>query len=166
MKENTETQNLDLEQFKTDDFFNESFKFWFSDHEKVRSPFPDYIRKELRTLFRDKFLEWLDNLDPEILKEQELNEETIVQKFEQILFETAMEKVYTEDERLTLMYPFMPRTGDPIEEKHNRESTDQKPPKSKIVARSIHKKNDTKWLYVKCQREDGSEWSTSFELPA
>jgi len=41
-----------------------------------------------------------------------LNDESIGEKFEKIIFETATKLIKTEDERITIVYPFLPRLKD------------------------------------------------------
>ena len=39
----------------------------------------------------------------------ELNDEAIAEKFEEIIFEAALPMILTEDERISILYPFLPR---------------------------------------------------------
>ena len=136
-----------------------AFDFWFNDQGHIRSPFPVPIRKNLEEKTKTKFSNWTANLSDRAKKE--VNDEIIVQKFEEILFETASELVSTEDEKLTILYPFMPRIGDILNPKD--ESTNEE---SEIIARNHIKRGDDSFLKVKLKSvSSGKEWETEFELP-
>lgn len=129
--------------------------FWFNDHEHIRSPFPDYIRSKLKTEAINRFSNWVENLLPEA--EEEMNDEMMAEKFEEILFETAIPLLITEDEKITTLYPFMPRVGDKVKDQ-NKEGI--------VSDRHIYKDNDKKFLKVKFESiDDDDSWETSFELP-
>lgn len=147
--------NLTQDTVEGSELVEQTFAFWFKDSGHIRTPFPDYIRPELKKKATDRFFNWVDNLNKEA--KDELNDEMIGEKFEEIIFETASNLVKTEDERITILYPFLPRLGDNIldPEGNNGEITD----------RSIQKDGDTTYLEVKTKGEDGKEWKTRFELP-
>ena len=134
-----------------------AFEFWFNDNNHIRSPFPEYIREPLRMKALDKFFDWTDKISERAKKE--INDEIIAEKFEEILFETASSLVLTEDEKLTILYPFMPRIGDVIKPKEKNEE-------SKVISRSHLKRGDNSFLKVKLQTiSSGNTWETEFELP-
>lgn len=134
----------------------QTFEFWFTDNAYIRSPFPNYIRQELKNTSVDLFYQWANNLNEKA--KEELNDEIIAEKFEEIIFEVASTLVMTEDEKLTILYPFMPRMGDQFKNEEEKEG--------KIIDRYIGKEGDHSFFWVKCVLEDGSkEWKTSFELP-
>lgn len=134
----------------------QAFDFWFGEQEHIRSPFPGYIRTELRPLATGRFYDWLNALNEEA--RQEFNDEMIAEKFEEIIFETASSLVKTEDERVTILYPFMPRLEDELK--------DAEGAVSRIVDRQIYKEGDHTFLKVTCRKvEDDASWETSFELP-
>lgn len=147
---------LEINTIESSELVEQSFRFWFSDHGHIRSPFPDYIRPELKRTATELFFQWSSNLKEEA--KNEINEEIIAEKFEEIIFETASKLVKTEDERITILYPFLPRTGDVIGNEV------QEP--GKIVDRWIQKEKDHNFLWVKCEKDsDKTIWKTSFELP-
>lgn len=129
--------------------------FWFNDHEHIRSPFPEYVRAKSKAEAISSFSNWVNNLLPEA--QDEMNDEMIAEKFEETLFEKAAALVITEDERITILYPFLPRVGDIV--------NDDK--KDGIVSdRHIYEEKDHKFLKVKLKSKDVDEnWETSFELP-
>ncbi len=135
-----------------------AFDFWFNDHGHIRSPFPASIRKILMEKTNAKFSDWTSKISEGAKKE--VNAEILAEKFEGILFETGSGLVSTEDEKLTILYPFMPRIGDVIDPK------DAANGKSKITSRTHLKRGDHSFLKVKLKTLDsGSEWETEFELP-
>lgn len=139
------------------EFIEETFKFWYNDNEHIRSPFPDYIQSKLKIEATEKFYNWLNNLKSEA--KDELNDEAIAEKFEEIIFESAVPMILTEDERISILYPFLPRTGDSLKDENGLEST--------IVDRMIKKNEDTNFLHLSCiNNETNEKWNTSFELPA
>lgn len=136
-----------------------ALEFWFNDQGHIRSPFPKSIRKTLEEKTKVKFSNWTSKLSEGAKKE--INDEIIAEKFEEILFETASELVSTEDEKLTILYPFMPRIGDTINPKDS--STNEE---SEIIARKHIRRNDESFLKVKLKSlSSGKEWETEFELP-
>lgn len=166
MSEEKEQEGVQLDEFRDEGFFEASFRFWFDDEGERESPFPPSIRDSLKVLARDRFLEFLNELE-ERVEEEDLSEEEhpanydekmLVEKFEEFLFGLAMKMVESEEERITLSYPFMPRPGEQVEEKDGAGL-------SRIKSRKIVREGDDKFMEVQCEREDGSEWSTRFELP-
>ena len=136
-----------------------AFVFWFSDGDHLRSPFPLYIRERLQFEAINKFLDWGSRISDKAKKE--INDEILVEKFEEIIFELASDMVETEDEKLTIRYPFMPRIGDAI---HNKENMAEQS-ESKITQRSYYKKDDTAFMKVKLIKTvSQEEWETKFEL--
>jgi len=144
--------------FIGNDFFEESFKFWFTDNENIRTPFPKNIQSELKENTFRFFMEWVFELSEE--EKSKIKNEEIAEIFEMILFNQAMGMVEDEDQKITICYPFMPRLGDVVD--------DEKRGSSKIVERKVDlKKDDKKYLKVKLKSEtDLQEWETEFELPA
>lgn len=134
-----------------------AFDFWMGDGEKhIRSPFPAYIHHKLKPNAIDGFDKWLSHLKPDA--KDEMNDEMFAEKFEEILFESAAKLVLTEDENITILYPFMPRIGDLVKDQNGKEGT--------IVDRSIKKEGDFKHLNVSLSSAtNGETWKSSFELP-
>ena len=148
---------LDKFQLNGSEFIEETFHFWYTDNEHIRSPFPDYIQSKLKTESTEKFYNWVNNLKPEA--KDELNDEGIAEKFEEIIFETALQLIITEDERISILYPFLPRLGDNLKDENGLESV--------IEHRIIKKEEDTNFLHLSCLNKTTNEkWETSFELPA
>ncbi len=149
---------INEQDFIGNDFFEESFKFWFTDNENIRTPFPENIQEELKEKTFRFFMEWVFELSDE--EKSKIKNEEIAEIFEMILFNQAMGMVEDEDQKITICYPFMPRLGDVVD--------DEKRGSSKIVERKVDlKKDDKKYLKVKLKSEtDLQEWETEFELPA
>ena len=147
---------LEKNTLDTSELVEQAFDFWFGEEGHIRSPFPGYIRPELRPKAIERFYEWLNALTDEA--RQEFNDEMIAEKLEEIIFETATTLVQTEDERISILYPFLPRIDDELK--------DAEEAVSHIVDRNIYKEGDHTFLKVKCRKvDDQTLWETSFELP-
>lgn len=151
-------KTLEPNTVESSELVEQTFTFWFSDNEHIRSPFPEYIRPILKEKAVEDFFKWVSNLNPKA--KEEVNDEMIAEKFEEIIFEAAMGLVHTEDEKITIQYPFLPRVDDEI--RNNEEDVLL----SKIVDRALVKEGDTKFLKVKLENiSDQQVWETKFELP-
>lgn len=149
-------KELDKNSIEGSELVEQTFRFWFSDNEHIRSPFPDYIQSTVKHLSTEQFYEWVNGLKPEA--KDELNDEAVGEKFEEIIFENATRLVKTDDERYTILYPFLPRLGDSLKNQEGADST--------IIDRHIAKEKDHSFLYVTCQQNSSKEkWKTSFQLP-
>lgn len=137
------------------EFIDQALFFWFNDQQHIRSPFPTYIQNKLKQESIKKFDEWLKNIHPDA--KDEFNDEMFAEKFEELLFEEALSLVLTEDEKITILYPFLPRLDDNITNENQQ---------SNIIERNIKIEGDHKFLEVKCLNITTNEkWTTSFELP-
>lgn len=144
---------------ESSELVEQTFNFWFSDNEHIRSPFPEYIRPILKEKAVDAFFKWVSSLNSKA--KEEVNDEMIAEKFEEIIFETAMGLVLTDDEKITIQYPFLPRLDDEIS--NNEEDNKQL---SKVIDRSFLKEGDTPFLKIKLENGITKEiWETKFELP-
>lgn len=151
-------KTLEPNTVESSELVEQTFTFWFSDNEHIRSPFPEYIRPILKEKAVEDFFKWVSNLNPKA--KEEVNDEMIAEKFEEIIFEAAMGLVNTEDEKITIQYPFLPRMDDEIS---NNEEDAQL---SKIIDRTLTKEGDTQFLKVKLENvSDQQVWETKFELP-
>ncbi len=147
---------LDRNTIESSELVEQTFNFWFTDHNHIRSPFPAYIHNELKQKATDRFYAWLNGLKPKA--KDELNDEMIGEKFEEVIFDTAGKLVKTEDERITIQYPFLPRTDDKIENKETGDSI--------VIDRAIVKDGDVSFLKLYLRRIDSGElWDTKIELP-
>lgn len=141
---------------ESSELVEQTFKFWFNDNEHIRSPFPAYIQPQLKTDATELFFTWANGIDPKA--KDELNDEIIGEKFEEIIFETATKLIKTEDERITILYPFLPRLGDKLRKDDKIDS--------EITDRSIIKEGDTSFLKLKLQNiENQTIWEEKIELP-
>lgn len=149
-------KELDSTTVESSELVEQTFKFWFNDNKHIRSPFPNYIHNDLKQKATGQFYNWAKGLDPKA--KDELNDETVGEKFEEFIFESALGLIKTEDERITILYPFLPRLEDELKDDNGADSI--------IVDRSIYKDGDTSFLKVKCEKNESNEkWETSFELP-
>lgn len=139
---------------------NASFNFWFNNDEHIRSPFPEYIREQLREEATTKFNSWVNNISDKA--EKEVNDEILVEKLEEIIFELALNLVKSDDEKITVQYPFLPRIDDLI----NIKDIANPEGESKVINREIIKKEDMAYLKVTLLNTNSQEsWETEFELP-
>ncbi|MBL6663334.1 MAG: hypothetical protein ISP71_04435 [Flavobacteriales bacterium] len=136
----------------------QTLSFWFNNEDlQIRSPFPEYIRPDLKRTATQAFYVWLNGLSEGA--EKELNDEMIGEKFEEILFEEGLKLVHTEDEKISINYPFLPRLSDVINANDESE-------KSVIIDRSVVKEDDVVFLLIKLEKvSDKTVWETKFELP-
>ncbi|MCP4457196.1 MAG: hypothetical protein GY816_04085 [Cytophagales bacterium] len=149
---------LDSKTVESSELVDQTFAYWFKDQGHVRSPFPEHIQPILRQKATDAFYDWASSLNPKA--KDEVNDEIVGEKFEEIIFQTATELVSTEDERITLLYPFLPRKGDMIEK-------DDCPEGMVMIERELMKDGDHTFLKVKLENKNSKEfWETKFELPA
>lgn len=139
-------------------FIEPGFEYWFTDHQHVRSPFPQEIKETTRKRTATIFLEWVEGLTEEELKT--MKEEEFIEMFETILFNEAIKLVEDEDQRLTITYPFMPRIGDIVKHKENGNG--------KVIDRKeLVTKENKKMLELSISSEEtGAVWKTEFELTA
>ncbi len=149
-------KELEKNTVESSELVEQTFNFWFVDNHHIRSPFPEYIRPQLKTDATDRFFNWAKALNPKA--KEELNDEMIGEKFEECLFESAIPLIKTEDERITILYPFLPRLGDKLQQEKDAESI--------VVDRAIVKENDHSFLNLKLEnRQTGGTWETQMELP-
>jgi len=149
-------KELDSNTIESSEMVEETFKFWFTDNQHIRSPFPDYIKTQLKEEATHKFFEWVSSINPKA--KEELNDEMVGEKFEEIIFEAASTMIKTDDERITIMYPFLPRLGDKLQKENDTDSI--------VIDRSILKEGDNSYLKVMLENiETKEKWDTKFDLP-
>ena len=142
------------------DLVEAALNFWFKGHEHIRSPFPLYIQDQLKKDVTEKFNKWTANISDKAKKE--VNDEIVAEKFEEMLFETAVGLVVTEDEKLTILYPFMPRIGDVMKPSEENKIQEE----STVTDRHHLKRGDHAFLKIKFKSlRSEKEWETEFELP-
>ncbi len=153
-------KELDHNTFESVELVEQTFKYWFSDHQHVRSPFPDYMHDKLKEKSTELFYNWVSQLDPK--GKDEINDEIVGERFEEIIFETAGGLVKTEDERITILYPFLPRIGDQIQ----NETDNVLKNGSIVINRNLVKEGDVSYLRIELSNSTTNEnWETRFELP-
>lgn len=72
---------------ESSELVQETFEFWFSDREHIRSPFPAYVHNDLKRISTERFYDWAKNLKDSA--KDEMNDEMIGEKFEEIIFDIA-----------------------------------------------------------------------------
>lgn len=148
------------EELANSEMVQQTFAFWFSDHEHVRSPFPFYVQQEVKDKSVAAFADWIGKLNPKA--NEEINEEIAHEKFEEILFQQASALVKTDDEVLTLRFPFLPRVGDKI----GGEGIEGRSGENIIQKRYLTKEAKDEFMEVTAKNAaSGGMWETRFELP-
>ncbi|MDH5597585.1 MAG: hypothetical protein OEY34_00590 [Cyclobacteriaceae bacterium] len=138
----------------------EGLNYWFYDHEFVRSPFPEYIREELSKKVDQKYMQWISEQKKEDLKD--LTDEQLVEKFEEILFGIGIDLVKTEDEKLSILYPFMPRIGDAMEDHNKSHDVLQK---YTVIERKLVQNEKESSLEITSKNAQEEILISNFELP-
>jgi len=152
-------KELEEGSIESSELVEQTFNFWFSDNEHIRSPFPDYIRPVLKDNSIKGFYNWVSKLNPKA--KEEVNDEIISEKFEEIIFENALKLVLTDDEKITIQYPFLPRLNDEISNSENMGEG-----KSIVIDRTLYKDGDHSFLKVVMEKISTKKlWETKFELP-
>jgi len=143
--------------FVSQEFLGCSYDFWLKDRTGFRTPFPTAIQEKLREVSLSAFLEWASGLSK--AESKKLTKEEIAQMFELLLFNKAIDLVESEDDELTIRYPFMPRVGDKVNDHQRGES--------QVVKREVLEHKNGKLFFNVTLRgdESGEKWSTEFELP-
>lgn len=160
--ENTITlsERLTAQDFLDPAMIASALEYWFSDQEHIRSPFPEYMRRELATGSASAMLAWSSQLNEKARKE--INSEMMAEKFEEILFDMGLKMALNEDEKISIRYPFMPRTGDILQTMEGEIMKGA----SIVTGRRILKKGDRAFLVVALREEDtGKAFENEFELP-
>lgn len=151
--------NVNIDTLECSELVLQTFDFWFQSHEHIRTPFPEYILDELKEKSLLKFSRWLKNLKDET--KQEMEDEALCVHFEEIIFETALGLVKTEDEKITIRYPFLPRLNDIFYENATLQIG-----ASVVISRNIIRVGDVQSLNLVLNKVDTQElWNTKFELP-
>ena len=149
-------KELDSTTVESSELVEQTFKFWFNDNQHIRSPFPNYIHSELRQKATELFFKWASGVDPEA--KEEVTDEIVGEKFEEIIFEIATSLVKTEDEKITILYPFLPRLGDELKDTEEKDCN--------VIDRGFVNEGDYKYLEVEMENKESKKlWKTRFELP-
>ena len=152
--------SLTVDQLRASAMARQAFAYWFSDHGHVRSPFPQHMRDGLKEISLVAFSRWVAQLDAKAV--EEMNEETAFGKFEETLFQEALRMVRSDDEALTLRFPFLPRVGDRID----GGAIEGRTGNNFIRTRALVREGKDEFLSVKVENESsGAHWETRFELP-
>jgi len=147
---------------ESSELVEQTFKFWFADNEHIRSPFPLYIQPMLKENATEIFFKWAEGLNAKA--KDEVNDTIVGEKFEEIIFEEATKLVKTEDERITILYPFLPRLDDIIKGSQDGKNEEEE---NTVVGRSLTKEGDSSYMKVVLEKTDtNARWETKFELPA
>ncbi|MCP4869909.1 MAG: hypothetical protein GY898_14455 [Proteobacteria bacterium] len=134
--------------------------FWFGADKRMRSPFPEAIRPELKENAQREYVLWLRNLTE--TDKSEVEDEELAGVFEQLLFREALKLVGEADTDLllTIHYPFMPRLGDLVE-------NDEHGP-SRVVKRELKQGEEARLemiLFLETEATNEA-WETEFAIQA
>ncbi len=152
---------LTLDQLRASAMVQQTFTYWFTDHGHVRSPFPAHMHDKLREQVLAAFSAWVLQLDAKAL--DEMNEEVAFGKFEEVLFHEGVRLARTEDEVLTLRFPFLPRLGDRIE---GGGTVEGRAGENIVRKRNLVREEKDEFLRVEVENvASGAAWETRFELP-
>jgi hypothetical protein len=135
-------------------FLSEGFAFLLDDNPELRSPFPAYTHDALIQNSFQRIMHWAFEQD-----KKNVTDEILSTVFQGIVFEEGQKLVATDDERLTIAYPELPRIGDTtsIPDKGNY----------KISRRHLYQKDDALWLKIFLQNTlTGHLMETEFEISA
>ncbi len=152
LSENEFEQKLKRQTIISKKFINNAFNYVFSDSNEFRTPFPEYIRDELSyTTFR-LFMEYAFKI-----KDNEIDKIRFSEKFNEILIKVGLSLVKSEDERVSICYPFLPRVGDVAIAPNNKESI--------VRNRELITKKGKKILRIYMIAEDTKQvWDSDFAL--
>ena len=140
-----------------DEFVHDAISAWYERNDHVRCPFPATIREQLEENAKISFRHWLQSLEDK--ESSRMNVQEIIELFETILFHEATKLVQTDEEQITLLFPFMPRTGDVVRDPVKGEGM--------ITRRKLEQNKDKKNILTVTVESatDKNTWQTSFELP-
>ncbi len=156
----TEIITPTTDQLNESEMARQTFAYWFADQGHIRSPFPFYLQQETKQNTLIAYRDWIAKLHSKA--REEINGEIAHEKFEETLFQEAMKLVKTDDEVLTLRFPFLPRVGDSIAggdiEGRNGENI--------VLSRYLATEGKDEFLQVKAKNvSTAAQWETRFELP-
>jgi hypothetical protein len=148
------------EQLKDSELVVQAVAYWFADHGHVRSPFPTTVQEKVAKGAVEGLHAWLAGLKPD--ERAKLRDEDLLEKFESVLFDTAMGLVTDTDQLITLRFPFLPRCGDRIDGGAiaGREG------ENIVRTRRLAHEDKDEFLVVEAECvSTGERWETRFELP-
>lgn len=133
--------------------------FWFSDNERIRTPFPKEMQDELKKKAGTEFELWIDSFTEK--DAAEVDDQELASVFEMLLFGEALKLVEegNDDQVITINYPFLPRIGDTV--------NDEKHAESKVVDRRLEVREEQHPFMIIHMEETGSgeAWTSEIELP-
>ncbi len=150
-------QRLEHQTLIGQDFIEAAFRDWLEDSDDYRCPFPEAMREELSEKTFRLFMEWtfqLDNSTP-------ISSDVLSEKFGEIIQNVGLSLAQTDDERITIQYPGLPRVGDKV----NFHDSVTEMRTGEIIQRYLIENTGKKEIRVRVRYSDtAEEWETSFEL--
>jgi hypothetical protein len=141
------------------EFMEAAFADWFEDTDKFRSPFPEKMRDKLSELTFRLFMEWT-------FQRQEhdgpITAEELGEKFGEIIQMVSISLAQSDEERMTIYYPDLPRVGDAVTF-HGESESDTR--EGEVVNRYLVDTDGHKELRLLGRYNDtGEVWETGFDL--
>ena len=150
-------QRLNEQTLIGQDFVEASFTNWLEDTEDYRCPFPERMRDELAQRTLRLFMEWIFQLkNPGAISGEELSV-----KFGEIIQTVGWSLAESEDEKLSISFPSLPRVGDSVT---FRSPAGKVESNGEILRRQLVKTEQGQEMRVTVLLDTGEEYETGFEL--
>ncbi len=138
-------------------FVDAVFQYWLEDNGDYRVPFPQYMLDELRECTLRLFLEWTFQIEDR----DSITAELLSDKFEEIIQMVGLFLARTDEDRLTIQYPSLPRLGDAVHI-HLPESETRI---GNVIQRDLIEDEGKMRMRVRIRFLDtGEEWETGFDI--
>ncbi len=139
------------------EFVDAAFNYWLEDNGDNRTPFPQYMLDELRECTLRLFLEWTFQIEDQ----NTINPELLSSKFNEIIIMVGLDLARTDEDRLTIQYPDLPRIGDAVHVHVSKKKTKE----GNVIFRELVEDKGNKSMRVVVRFPDtGEEWETGFDL--
>ena len=148
-------QRLDQQKLITKNYVDKAFNYWLEDRDDYRVPFPQYMLDELQECTLRLFLEWTFQIDDQ----DSITAELLSEKFNEIIQMVGLSLARTDEDRLTIQYPGLPRLGDPVHF-HSSESECR----GTVIQRELVDDEGKMAIHVQAQLDAGEEYETWFDL--
>lgn len=136
-------------------FIEPAFRFWFEDREGFRSPFPPEIQAEIFDATLRLLMEWsfaLSDADRRSLSGRKMSD-----KLTEILFQVGLSLARSDEDRLSIRCPDLPRIGDHVDIKGRKPGT--------VAQRRLVERDGHLWAHITVRIGNGADfWDTEFDL--
>ncbi len=139
------------------EFINLNFSYWLMDDKEAKTPFPPYMYEELQEKTFKEFMKWVFIVDD---NDQDITEEELCEKFEEVIKDIAFKLAKNKDDILSIKYINYPAKGELVRIDRDGE---------KIIARTAFREevyiNGKKYLKYLLQADGGkTTWEELYEL--